>query len=88
MKNSLHVLLVILVLICLTLWTTYGQGQKGVSTRQAWKYKSISMTRDAESNSVWKFWVQGTPEGVVQLSCTPNIWGKAKELGDQGWKLV
>jgi hypothetical protein len=38
---KLQVTLVIVILLCLTVWTGFGQGQRGGPARQNWEYRVI-----------------------------------------------
>jgi hypothetical protein len=81
MKNKIYLPLAAVALLCVVLWTAYGQGQRSNAARQAWEYKTfVYMVQKAANNLLYE---DGKP---LPGSATPI--SRAADLGAEGWELV
>lgn len=85
--KKVYLPLIISAVVILGIFVAYGQGQKSPGV-QAWEYKSITIVRSAQSNSVWSDWVEVTGDIVKTLPLPVSVPKRSKELGEQGWELV
>jgi hypothetical protein len=83
MRNRSYLWLLVVALVCVTVWAGYGQGAKPNPVSQTWDYKWISVARAVQSGGAWSVWA----EDDKPLQGPVTIASKIKELGDQGWEL-
>ena len=80
MKNKLYLPSVVVALLCVALWTAYGQGARSNPARQAWEYKSLVYVQGGLS--------PGFFEDGRRLPGSSTPISRAPELGAEGWELV